>query len=157
MAVEASERMGALVKTLPVQEAYEDLLQRSLSRIPCDLGRLLYLASTRDYNTGNYHHDGLADRFSAKVARCALEIAHRQTFHKVAALSLEDLVHNLAAYLESSRENSEEFLRTWQRLEPYRIAIPMEVNSTVARLFASNVRLALAVLRLRRESSHSGQ
>ena len=52
--------MSAMVKPLPVQEAYEDLLQRSLSRIPCDLGRLLYLASTRDYNTGNYHHDGLA-------------------------------------------------------------------------------------------------
>ena len=58
--------MSAMVKPLPVQEAYEDLLQRSLSRIPCDLGRLLYLASTRDYNTGNYHHDGLADRFAAR-------------------------------------------------------------------------------------------
>jgi len=114
---------------------------------------LLYLASTRDYNTGNYHHDGLADRcFSVKVARSALEIAHRQAFYKVAALSLEELVRDLAAYLESSRENPEEFLRTWQRLEPYRIAIPMEVNPTVARLFASNVRLALAVLRLRQST-----
>jgi hypothetical protein len=145
--------MSGMVKALPVQEAYEDLLRRSLSRIPCDLGRLLYLASTRDYNTGNYHHDGLADRYSVKVARSALEIAHRQAFYKVAALSLRDLVRDLAAYLESSRENPEEFLRSWQRLEPYRIAIPMEVNPTVARLFASNVRLALAVLRLRREPS----
>jgi len=89
-----------------------------------------------------------------KVARSALEIAHRQAFYKVAALSLEELVRDLAAYLESSRENPEEFLRTWQRLEPYRIAIPMEVNPTVARLFASNVRLALAVLRLR-QSTHA--
>ena len=147
--------MSAVVKPLPVQEAYEDLLQRSLSRISCDLGRLLYLASTRDYNTGNYHHDGLADRFSVKIARSALEIAHRQAFYKVAALSLEELVRDLEAYLQTSRDDPEEFLRIWQRLEPYRIAIPLEVNSTVARLFASNVRLALAVLRFRRESRHS--
>jgi len=147
--------MSAIVRPLPVQEAYEDLLQRTLSRIPCDLGRLLYLASTRDYNTGNYHHDGLADRFSVKVARSALEIAHRQTFYKVSALSLENLVRDLAIYLQSSRENPEEFLRTWQRLEPYQIAIPMEVNPTVARHFASNVRLALAVLRFRQEPNHS--
>ena len=31
--------------------------------------RLIYLASMRDYNTGKYHHDGLAARFSPAVAR----------------------------------------------------------------------------------------
>ncbi len=56
--------MSATVKLVPVQDAYDDLLNRSLSRISCELGRLIYLASTRDYNTGNYYHEGLASRFS---------------------------------------------------------------------------------------------
>jgi hypothetical protein len=144
--------MSAAVKIVPVQEAYEDLLRRTMSGIPCDLSRLIYLASTRDYNTGRYHHEGLADRFSAEVAQKALEIAHRQIFYKLSALSLEQLVADLETYLLSSKEEPSEFLRAWQRLEPYRVAIPTEVNLTVARLFTSNVRLSLAILRFRRES-----
>jgi tagatose-1,6-bisphosphate aldolase non-catalytic subunit AgaZ/GatZ len=143
--------MSAGVKLVPVQEAYDDLLNRTLAKIPCDLGRLIYLASTRDYNTGNYYHEGLSSRFSLDVARKALEIAHRQAFYKLSAFSLEHLVADLETYLKSSKENSQDFLRTWQKLEPYRVAIPTEVNLTVARLFASNLRLALAVLRFRQE------
>jgi hypothetical protein len=145
--------MNATVRLVPVQEVYDDLLHRTLSRISCDLGRLIYLASTRDYNTGNYYHEGLASRFSPEVARKALELAHRQAFYKVSRFSLEDLASDLEAYLRSTRENPQEFLRTWQKLEPYRIAIPTEANFTVARLFTSNLRLALAILRSRQERS----
>src|SRR5216684_4539655 len=104
--------MSAAVKLVPVQDAYDDLLNRSLSRISCELGRLIYLASTRDYNTGNYYHEGLASRFSPQVARKALELAHRQAFYKVSRFSLEDLASELEAYLRSTRENPQEFLRT---------------------------------------------
>jgi hypothetical protein len=147
--------MNADVKLVPVQEAYGDLLNRTLSRIPCDLGRLIYLAATREYNTGNYYHEGLASRFGPEAARKGLEIAHRQAFYQVSALSLEDLVSELEIYLRSTRENPEECLRAWQKLEPFRIAIPTDVNVTVARLFTSNLRLALAILRYRQEPSHS--
>ena len=44
--------MKALVTIIPVQEAYDDLLRRTLAKVSCDLGRLIYLASMRDYNTG---------------------------------------------------------------------------------------------------------
>lgn len=149
--------MSAEVKSVPVQEAYDDLVKRTLSRISCDLGRLIYIASTREYNTGNYHHEGLASRFSPEAARKALEIAHRQTFYKVSSFSLENLVSELETYLRSTRENPQECLRAWQKLEPYRIAMPTDVNVTVARLFTSNLRLALAILHFRQEPSHSGR
>ena len=143
--------MSASIKVVPVQEAYDDLLHRTLSRISCDLGRLIYLASMRDYNSGSYHHDGLTDRFSPEIARKALELAHRQVFYRVSALSLENVVEEIEIYLRSSRESPEKFLRAWEKLEPYHIAIPLEVNPTVARLFLSNIRLALAILRFRQE------
>lgn len=145
--------MSAEVKLMPLQQAYDDLVNRSLSRIPFELGRLIYLASTREYNTGNYYHQGLSDRFGPAAAQKALEIAHRQAFYKVSAFALEDLVQELEKYLESTKENPLDCLNAWQKLEPYRVAVPADVNTTVARLFTSNLRLALAILRFRRGPS----
>ena len=143
--------MTATVRLVPVQAAYDDLLKRSLSKISCDLARLIYLASTRDYNTGTYHHDGLAARFRPEVAGKVLEIAHRQIFYQLSACSLEELVEQLQIYLDCSHESAADVLRIWQKLEPYRVAIPVEVNPAVARLFLSNIRLALAIWRFRQE------
>jgi len=147
--------MTTTVKLVPVQAAYDDLLQRSLSKISCDLARLIYLASTRDYNTGTYHHDGLAARFRPDAASKALEIAHRQIFYQLSAYSLEQLVEQLQMYLDCSHECPADVLRTWQKLEPYRVAIPVEVNPAVARLFLSNIRLALAIWRFRQEQEQA--
>jgi hypothetical protein len=143
--------MGVPVRLVPVQTAYDDLLQRSLAKIPCDLGRLIYLASTRDYNTGTYHHDGLAARFRSDVASQALATAHREVFCKLAICSLELLVQQLEVYLNSSSEGPLEVLRIWQKLEPYRVAIPVDANPAVAQLFLSNIRLALAIWRFRHQ------
>lgn len=129
------------------ERAYDDLLRRSLSKIPGDLARLIYLASTRDYNTGTYHHEGLAARFQADVAAKALEAAHRQIFHWIAACSLEELVEEVAVYMNASRQSRDEVLNVWQNLEPYRMALPVDVNPAEARMFVSNIRLALAILR----------
>jgi hypothetical protein len=143
--------MNISAKLVPVQAAYDDLLQRSLSKLSGDLARLVYLASTRDYNTGSYHHDGLAARFRPDAASQALEIAHRDVFYRLSACPLEELVGELELYLNSSHECPTDVLRVWQKLEPYRVAIPVEVNPAVARLFLSNVRLALAIWRFRQK------
>jgi hypothetical protein len=136
-------------KTMTVEQAYDDLSRRSLSRIDGDLARLIYLASTRDYNTGKYHHDGLAARFQDDIAGRALELAHREIFFQIAARSLEDLVHQVEVYVNSSPQGREEVLQVWQKLEPYRVALPVDVNIAVAQLFISNIKLALAILRRR--------
>ena len=141
--------MDSTDKTLTVERAYDDLLRRSLSNISGDLAKFIYLASTRDYNTGRYHHDGLAARFKMEIASQALELAHRQIFNRIAARSLEELVGELDLYVNSSRQNRDEVIQVWQKLEPYRVALPVNVNVVVARLFVSNVKLALAILRQR--------
>jgi hypothetical protein len=130
---------------ITLEQVYADLLQRSLSRLPGDLARLIYLASTRDYNTGNYRHDGLALRFRNDLASAALELAHRQIFMQLAALSLKDLVNQLELYLQNAERNRQELLQVWQRLEPYRVALPLNVNGVLGHLLVSNVRLALAI------------
>src|SRR5436190_1559634 len=54
-----------------VEDALRDLRNRTLAKLDGDLARLVYLASTRDYNTGRYAHDGLSFRFSESVAETA--------------------------------------------------------------------------------------
>jgi hypothetical protein len=138
--------MKTVLTVVPVQEAYNDFLRRTLAKVPCGLARLIYLASMRDYNTGKYRHDGLAARFSAAAAGEALALAHREVFYAVAALPLDELVRQMQIYFESSHEAQADLLRAWRRLEPFRIAIPLGVNATAAALLISNVKLALAVL-----------
>src|SRR5947209_800587 len=106
--------------TVTLEQVYADFLQRSLSRVPCDLARLIYIASTRDYNTGNYRHDGLAARFREDLAAAALELAHREVFLQLAGLSLKELVNQVDLYLQNLPQNRQELLQIWQKLEPYR-------------------------------------
>ncbi len=140
-----------------VRKAYDDLERRTLSGMPGDFARLIYLASTRDYNSGMYHHEGLAARYGMEEAREALQTAHREIFRGLVSLSLEQLVAELECYVRNSHEAPVGFIHAWQELEPYRVAVPMEVDSTMVQLFLSNVRLALEILRFRQEQSQACQ
>ena len=131
------------------RRAYDDLWQRSLTKISGDLNRLIYLASTRDYNSGRYHHAGLEKHFGAEPVREALETAHRELFEKLTLYSLEELVGQLELYVESSRETPDELLKAWRTLQPYRVAIPLDVEPVAVQLFLSNLKLALEVLQQR--------
>ena len=130
-----------------VEEAYADLRHRTLSRIQGNFARLIYLASTRDYNSARYFHSGLADRFSPEIAAKALELAHREVFRELVSASLENLAHELELYMRSTRENPADFFRAWQAVEPFRVVVPVDTHPTSAALFISNVSFALEVLR----------
>jgi len=143
-------------RAVTVEEAYDDLLHRSLSRLNGDLACLIYLASTRDYNTGNYRHDGLAARFHLDIACQALELAHREIFYRIAAYPLEQLVGEVELYVNASQQGREEILQVWQKLEPYRVALPVNVNVALAQLFVSNIKLALAIVQRRQKPKAMG-
>jgi len=135
---------------LDAQMAYEDLWSRTLSRISGDLNRLIYVASTRDYNSGRYHHAGLETHFGFVAVRKALETAHRELFWKLSRSCLKDLVSELELYMQSSGESPDDLLRAWRSLQPYRVAIPLDVDPLAAHLLLSNLKLGLEVLQKRR-------
>src|SRR5579863_4796112 len=126
--------------------AREDLRNRTLARMPGDFARLIYLASARDYNTGEYYHEGLALQFGEKAARKALESCHRDLFQRMVRCSMRELVEHLEVYARCTRLPCSDFIRTWDRLQPYRVTIPLDCSVLAAQLFASNVKTALAIL-----------
>ena len=133
------------------EEAREDLENRTLAKLGGDFARLIYLASTRDYNSGHYYHDGLAFHFTEEVAGSALAAAHKQVFSNLARSPLQDFVRQFERYIHSASAQSTDLLRTWDRLEPYRVLIPAECNPLTTDYFISNVKIALEILQTRQK------
>jgi hypothetical protein len=146
--------MHGELKSEDVEAARRDLENRTLAKIEGDLARLIYLASMRDYNTGEYHHEGLARQFSEKLARRALASCHRDVFRRLVLCSVKELVEQLEIYVRSSNFTFSEFARVWEKLQPYTVAVPLECSPIVARFFALNIRAALAILQCRQSRAH---
>ena len=141
--------MSSMPRRMDVQQAAEDLRRRTLSEIPRSLDRLIYLASMRDYNTGLYYHDGLASRFSQEVACEALADCHREAFRDLVGSPLRDLVCQMEGYMDSTHTSPSEFLTAWKKLEPYRVAVPVETDPLSAEFLFSSFKIALAILEAR--------
>lgn len=141
--------MKAVSKRMDVRNAAEDLRRRTLAKIERPLDRLIYLASTRDYNTGSYYHEGLASRFTEEVACEAMADCHREVFRELLSFPLEDLVRQIEAYIESTHTNPGDFIVAWRKLEPYRVAVPVETDLLSAEFLFSNIKIALAILEAR--------
>ena len=129
-----------------IHEAIEDVRCRTLAGIRGDIAKLIYLASTRDYNTGRYYHDGLAFRFTSEAAERALEFAQREIFERLVFSPLRALTEEVETFIRGNHEALEIVLRTWKNLEPYRVTIPQDSDPAYAALFFSNIRIALAIL-----------
>jgi hypothetical protein len=132
-----------------VERAAEDLRRRTLSEIPRSLDRLIYLASMRDYNTGLYYHDGLAGRFSEEAACEALADCHREAFRELLGTPLQELVGQIEAYIRATRTSPFDFITAWKKLEPYRVAVPVQTDSLSSEFLFSNFKIALAILEAR--------
>jgi hypothetical protein len=126
--------------------AIHDLQDRTLAGLNGDLTRLVYLSSTRDYNTGEYQHAGLADRFGADAAQRALAQCHEGAFRELLDSSLAHLVGQLTAYIESTGADRDRVLDAWRRLQAYRVLVPETCDEFSAQFFTSNVKIALEAL-----------
>jgi hypothetical protein len=146
--------MHGELKHEEVEVARRDLTDRTLAKIRGDLARLIYLASMRDYNTGEYHHEGLACRFTESVAGAAIASCHREAFRRLVLCSMKELVEQLELYADSNSSRRSELIRVWDKLQAYRIAVPLECSPLAARFFVSNIRAALAILESRRLRAH---
>jgi hypothetical protein len=128
-----------------VAKARLDLQQRTLGRLSSDFARLVYLASTRNYNTGRYEHDGLSFHYSARVAEEVLAGAHCEVFLNLASSSLETLTGALERYIVDECVAPDDLFSAWNDLEAYRILVPLRQDALLVKIFQSNLKAALAI------------
>jgi len=133
-----------MLATRDVNGAVDYLKKRTLASLRGDIARLIYVASTRDYNTGVYYHDGVASCFTQEIANRALAQCHEESFRDIVEAPLEAMVEKLEEYMKANC--SESFLSTWLDIEPYRVLAPLACDPLATKLFCSNFKIALSIL-----------
>jgi hypothetical protein len=124
-----------------------DLWRHTLDRIPTVFGKLVYLASLRNQNTGLYEHFGLAQIFGEKEADGTLRANHAQLFAEWLCRGLEHQKEEVTGYLESLESELSQVVSNWLRLAPYRNFIPAEARQAERELYLADLETILEMLR----------
>jgi len=129
-----------------LQLVYDDLVRASLSIIPTCYGRLVYLTSLRDPNTGRYEHYLLEETYGAGLAQAGLEGIHIQSYRSWIAMNLEQKRADLYLYLVSLSSDKRQVLQTWLMTAPYRSLIPLHTQPVERDVFLSDMQILLDLL-----------
>ena len=121
--------------------------RRTLAGIPTILGRLAYLASLRNTNTGTYEHFGLAQRVGAAEVDRLLRRSHLEVFEEWLCFGLQRQKHELDEYISDLEGDKREILANWLSLEPYGIWVPTESRDVERKLFYTDLEVVLELIR----------
>ena len=124
----------------------EDLWRRTMSAIPSDLGKLAYLGSLLDPNSGRYRHYGLETVYSPEQADRALRQTHVELFYAWLQKPLAEQKEDLEHYCRTVEGELGTIAENWKVLEPYRAWVPVEADDAGRRLFFDDLRLILDLL-----------
>jgi hypothetical protein len=133
---------GSLERT-----AADDLWKHTLSRIPSVYGRLMYLTSLRDPNSGLYRHHGLSAAFGRDESSKALKQSHEQTFLEWLKLPLADKNRDLLFYLDALEESRLLVVDNWLRSKQYETQVPVSARKVERKLFIHEMELLLPTIR----------
>jgi hypothetical protein len=128
------------------RSAASDLWRNTLSQIPSVFGRLVYLASLRNPNTGRYEHHGLALLFGDDDSNKALKKSHTRVFREWLTFNLEQQKSDLDLYLSGLYEDKRTVLTTWLELEPYRNLVPVALRGVEKRLYTADLKALLELM-----------
>ena len=123
-----------------------DLWRHTLSQISTTFGRLVFLSTLRDQNTGEYTHYGFAQRVGEEAAHETLKQSHLQCFGEWLNFSLEEQKADLDLYLSGINTDRKTILETWTRTTPYRNLIPASAPDFERSLYSSDLEALLELL-----------
>jgi hypothetical protein len=127
--------------------AAPDLWRHTLSHISTVFGRLAYLSSLRELNSGKYQHHGLAQVFGDDEADRALRQSHAQTFAEWLCFDLEQQKTDVVNYLAELQESRRQVIETWLRVSTYQSYIPGSATITQRELYLSDFGTIMELLK----------
>lgn len=137
----------------PQPRPAEELWRRTLANIPSIYGRLAYLASLVNVNSGRYEHHGLATIFGPEEADQALRKSHQQALLEWLSLQLEQQKADLELYFSTLPASRKTLVESWSRLKPYLMVVPAGASEAQRELFESNFAVLFRLLRSEPEPS----
>jgi len=129
------------------EAAVTESWQRTLSSIPTLLGRVAYLSSLRNVNTGSYEHFGLAQRIGDDEVDRILRRSHMTVFQEWLCFSLERQKDELEAYFSGLEGDRREIIASWLTLEPWNNWVPGESRDVERKLFNADLAVILELIR----------
>jgi hypothetical protein len=124
----------------------EDLSKNTLSRIGSTFGRLVYLVSLRDPDSGSYRHDGLSTIHGEAKAVRAIKRAHDATFAHWLSLSLARKKMDLDEYFAGSESREPRSLKGLTLIISAPSLIPSGCGLADRTLFLAEVKLLFEIL-----------
>jgi hypothetical protein len=125
--------------------ALADLWKHTLSSIPTHYGRLVYLGSIMEPDSGRYRHHGLATVFGRNESHAALRDSHLEIFVEWLSLPLAARHADLLEYLKSLPHPTDQIVRNWRRTKAYRSCIPLSAKPVEKQLFCADIEALLSL------------
>ena len=127
--------------------AKRDVWECTLAQISSTFGKIAYLTSLRNENSGRYEHFGLAQIYSEDEADLVLRQSHEEVFREWLNYPLEPQVRDVEKYLDSIEAERDTVLETWLTLEPYQRLLPAGASEAERELYVTDLQLVLELLR----------
>jgi hypothetical protein len=125
------------------RNALADLWKHTLSQIPSTYGRLVYLASLRDANSGTYRHHGLSAAFGREESLSALRKSHEDTFREWLGFPLAAKSADLMTHFQNAEENPRQVVTYLARGKPYLSQAPDSASPAQRRQFKMEMEILL--------------
>ena len=130
------------------REAVDDLWQRTLSHIPSSYGKLVYLASLRNPDTGRYEHYGLSLNPNNADTNRALRRSHESIFQEWVASPLGEQKADLDLYISTIEPIAKaDLVDAWLRLTPYKNLVPASIQGPERQKHVSDFVAILGLLK----------
>jgi hypothetical protein len=130
-------------------DALERACSRDLSQIATSYGRLVYLASLRNLDTGRYEHYGETSIISSgHEASKTLKRIHEHVFTEWVSYSLERKKTDIDLYISGiGQVDRVELIDAWLRLTPYKNLVPASIQGPERERHASDFEAILGLLK----------
>ena len=129
------------------QAIIEESWRRTVGAIPTMVGRLAYVASLRNANTGIYEHFGLAERVGPDEVHRLIRQCHLEIFQQWLCFNLERQKDELETYFSELEGDRRKILSNWLGIGPYAGWIPANSRDVERKLFYTDLEAVLEVIR----------
>ncbi len=123
----------------------EDFSSQTLAAISSDFGRLYYVSSLKDSDSGRYEHDGLMSLYSENAVQSGLSHCHEELFSRILETPLKDQERDLSACLCSTGEKYWDVVESWRESRYFQEMCPEGLPDYLRDLFCSNMGALLAI------------
>jgi hypothetical protein len=123
-----------------------DLWRKTLSRIPTQFGRLVFISSLRDALTGRYSHPPLSEIVGREITDRTLCHSHHEIFSEWLGFTLAQQKADLDEFLNASNGPLD--------LAHYRDIVPGTAHQVERQLYLTDLETLLELLRFERGGAY---